>query len=84
MKTLDYEGLQLALSEIVWENVDLIGKNNTKYLSMKLDYNYYYSTIEKEKKDKEDLKIIKNINKEDIRKKILNDEENTSRYQQSE
>ena len=85
LKQIDnlYNEYKIKIIEFI-QIIDLFGKNNIKYLSMKLDYNYYYSTKEKEKKDKEDLKIIKNINKEDIRKKILNDEENTSRYQQSE
>ena len=85
LKQIDnlYNEYKIKIIEFI-QIIDLLGKNNIKYLSMKLDYNYYYSTKEKEKKDKEDLKIIKNINKEDIRKKILNDEENTSRYQQSE
>ena len=84
LKQIDnlYNEYKIKIIEFI-QIIDLLGKNNIKYLSMKLDYNYY-STKEKEKKDKEDLKIIKNINKEDIRKKILNDEENTSRYQQSE
>ena len=85
LKQIDnlYNEYKIKIIEFI-QIIDLFGKNNIKYLSMKLDYNYYYSTKEKEKKDKEDLKIIKNINKEDIRKKILNDEENTSRYQRSE
>ena len=53
--------------------LELLGKNNIKYLAMKLDYNYYYSLLEKEKNDEKDLKNIKNINKENIRQKILAD-----------
>ena len=53
--------------------LELLGNNNIKYLAMKLDYNYYYSLLEKEKNDEKDLKNIKNINKENIRQKILAD-----------
>ena len=53
--------------------IDLLGKNNIKYLAMKLDYNYYYSLLEKEKNDEKDLNNIKNIDKEKIRQKILAD-----------
>ena len=55
--------------------IELLGKGNIKYLAMKLDYNYYYSSLEKEKKDEKDFNNIKNINKENIRQKILADYE---------
>ena len=64
--------------------IDLIGRDNIKYLSMKLDYNYYYSSIEKEKNDEKDVKIIKNINKEKIRQQILQDDDYSSNYENSE
>ena len=85
LKQIDnlYKEYKLNIIEFI-QIIDLIGKNNIKYLSMKLDYNYYYSTIEKEKKDIEDLKVIKNIDKEKIRRKILNDDDNISRYERSE
>ena len=55
--------------------IELVGKSNLKYLSMKLDYNYYYSFIEKEKEDKQNLLAIKKVNDEKERKRILNDDE---------
>ena len=66
--------------------IDLLGKNNIKYLSMKLDFNYYYSTIEKEKEQQKNLNAIKNINNEIIRKKILKDDEDdyTNEYHPNE
>ena len=66
--------------------IDLLGKNNIKYLSMKLDFNNYYSTIEKEKEQQKNLNAIKNINNEIIRKKILKDDEDdyTNEYHPNE
>ena len=78
MNTL-YSQYKLKIIEFI-KIIDLIGKNNIKYLAMKLDYNYYYTNIEKEKKDENDLKIIKDINNEKIRQKILSDDD----YNQSE
>ena len=74
-----YSQYKLKIIEFI-KIIDLIGKNNIKYLSMKLDYNYYYTNIEKEKNDENDLKIIKDINNEKIRQKILSDDD----YNQSE
>ena len=76
-----YSEYKIKIFELI-QIIELIGKNNIKYLAMKLDYNYYYSNIEKEKKDKKDFKDIKNINNENIRQKILADYE--SQYEQSE
>ena len=57
--------------------IDIIGKNNLKYLSMKLDFNYFYSFMEKEKEDKQNLLAIKRINDEKERKRIIiNDDDN--------
>ena len=55
--------------------IELVGKNNLKYLSMKLDFNYFYSFIEKEKEDKRNLMAIKKINDEKLKKRIINEEE---------
>ena len=74
-----YSKYKIKIIEFI-KIIDLIGKNNIKYLAMKLDYNYYYTNIEKEKKDENDLKIIKDINNEKIRQKILSDDD----YNQSE
>ena len=45
---------------------------------MKLDYNYYYSYLEKEEEDKKNREAIKRINHEEERKKILLDPQNDS------
>ena len=55
--------------------VELIGKNNLKFLAMKLDFNYFYSFIEKEEEDRKNLLTIKKINEEKERRKILDDED---------
>ena len=83
LKQIDnlYTEYKIKIIELI-QIIELTGKNNIKYLAMKLDYNYYYSNIEKEKKDEKDFKDIKNINNENIRQKILADYE--SQYEQSE
>jgi len=60
--------------------IKLIGKNNLKYLSMKIDYNYYYSFIEKDEEDKKNILAIKKINDEKERKKILNYQDDKDNY----
>ena len=55
--------------------IKLIGKNNLKYLSMKIDYNYFYSFIEKDEEDKKNLLAIKKINDEKEKRRILNYED---------
>ena len=57
------------------EIIDLIniiknfgGNPNLKYLAMKLDFNYYYSFIEKEKEDQEHQLIIEKLEKEELDK----------------
>ena len=60
--------------------IDIIGKNNLKYLSMKLDYNYFYSFMEKEKEDKQNLLVIKRINDEKERKRILINDDDDNLY----
>ena len=54
--------------------IDIVGKNNLKYLSMKLDFNYYYSFMEKEEEDKQNLLALKKIEDDKERKRILYDE----------
>ena len=78
-----YDEYKMKIIEFI-EIIKVIGKNNIKYLAMKLDYNYYYSNLEKEQKDKKDLEVVKNINQENIRRKILEDENSFSKYNQSE
>ena len=78
-----YDEYKMKIIEFI-EIIKVIGKNNIKYLAMKLDYNYYYSNLEKEQKDEKDLEVVKNINQENIRRKILEDENSFSKYNQSE
>jgi hypothetical protein len=67
-----FENFKEQITDLI-NTIEYFGKGNLKYLAMKLDYNYYYSLLEKEKNDEKDLKNIKNINKENIRQKILAD-----------
>ena len=55
--------------------LNIVGRNNLKYLSMKIDFNYFYTLIEKEEEDKKNLLAIKNINDEKERRRIINEED---------
>ena len=52
--------------------IDYFGKGNLKYLAMKLDYNNYYSILEKENENKKELEMIEKMNREEEEKKKLN------------
>ena len=52
--------------------IDYFGKGNLKYLAMKLDYNNYYSVLEKENENKKELEMIEKMNREEEEKKKLN------------
>ena len=75
--TILYKDFQNQIIELI-NTIKLVGKNNLEYLSMKLDYNYYYSFLEKEEEDKKNREAIKRINHEEERKKILLDNQNDS------
>ena len=68
-----YKEFQNQMIDLI-NTIDILGKNNLKYLSMKLDYNYYYSNIEKEEEDKKNIQTLKKINEEKERRKILLDQ----------
>ena len=67
-----YNEFQTQMIDLI-DTIGILGKNNLKYLSMKLDYNYYYSNMEKEEEDKKNILAIKRINEEKERRKILFD-----------
>ena len=75
--TILYKDFQNQIIELI-NTIKLVGKNNLEYLSMKLDYNYYYSFLEKEEEDKKNREAIKRVNDEEERKKILQDPQNDS------
>ena len=52
--------------------IDYFGKGNLKYLAMKLDYNNYYSVLEKENENKKELEMIEKMKREEEEKKKLN------------
>ena len=70
-----YKEFHNQIIELI-NTIDIIGKNNLKYLSMKLDFNYFYSFMEKEKEDKQNLIAIKKVNDEKERKRIINTDDN--------
>ena len=78
-----YNEYKLKIVEFI-QTINLLGQNNIKYLAMKLDYNYYYSSLEKEKEDKKNINAIKYISNEKIRQQIFADYENSNIYEKSE
>jgi len=68
-----YKEFQNQLIDLI-DTIGILGKNNLKYLSMKLDYNYYYSNMEKEEEDKKNILALKKINEEKEKRKILLDQ----------
>ena len=65
-----YKDFQNQIIELI-NTIKLLGKNSLEYLSLKLDFNYYYSFLEKEEEDKKEREAIKRINDEEERQKIL-------------
>ena len=60
--------------------IDYSGKGNMKYLKMKLDYNGYYSVIEKEKERlREEVEIEKMVREEKERWRLRKEEEDRNR-----
>ena len=53
--------------------IKLLGKNNLKYFPDKLDFNSYYSSLEKDEEEKKNLEALNKINAEEQKKKILLD-----------
>jgi gamma-tubulin complex component 3 len=71
-KRIDESIKQIAFlyEEFINKIIELINtmKNfGLNYLSMRFDFNYYYSNIEKEKEEEEQQKLIEKINKEQNR-----------------
>ncbi len=68
-----YKDFQNQIIELI-NLITLVGKNNLGYLKMKIDFNYYYSNLEREEEEKKNREAIKRINAEEERKKILQNE----------
>ena len=60
-----------------------IGKN-LDYLAMKIDFNYYYSLIEKEKEEKEQQLVIENLIKEEQRLRYEKKKEKENLYRNND
>ena len=65
-----YKDFQNQIIELI-NTINLLGKDNLKYLNVKLDFNYYYSFLEKEEEEKKNLEAIRRINAEEERRKII-------------
>ena len=70
-----HKDFQNQIIELI-NTITLIGKNDLDYLKIKLDFNYFYTNLEKEEEEKKNLEAIKKINAEEERKKILEDSHN--------
>ena len=52
-----YKDFQDQIIELI-NTITLIGKNDLDYLKIKLDFNYYYSNLEKEEEEKKNIEAI--------------------------
>ena len=65
-----YKDYHMQIIELI-NSIELMGKNNLNFLQFKLDFNNYYTFLEKEKEEKKNKEMIQKINAEEERKKIL-------------
>jgi hypothetical protein len=70
-----YKDFHTQIIELL-NTIELIGKYNLNFLQIKLDFNNYYSFLEKEKEEKKNKEIVDKINKEEERKKLLSEQKN--------
>jgi len=78
--TFLFEEFQNKIIDLI-NNMKNIGLN---YLAMKLDFNYYYSNIEKEKEEKEQQMLIEKISMEQNRIRIEKQNQRKNLYQDIE
>ena len=69
-----YKDFHTQIIELL-NTIKLVGKDNLNYLQIKLDFNNYYSFLEKENEDKKNREAAEKINKEEERKKLLQEQE---------
>ena len=74
-----YKDFHTQIIELL-NTIELAGKDNLNFLQIKLDFNNYYSFLEKEKEEKKNREIAEKINKEEERKKILQEQEQRNNY----
>ena len=70
-----YKDYHTQIIELI-NSIELMGKNNLNFLQFKLDFNNYYTILEKEKEEKKNKEMIQKINAEEERKKILQEYNN--------
>ena len=70
-----YKDYHTQIIELI-NSIELMGKNNLNFLQFKLDFNNYYTFLEKEKEEKKNKEMIQKINAEEERKKILQEYNN--------
>ena len=78
--TFLYDEFQNKIIELI-NNMKSFGLN---YLAMKFDFNYYYSNIEKDKEEIEQIKLIENINREQNRIRIEKQKQRQNLYKDIE
>ena len=65
-----YKDFHTQIIELL-NTIKLVGKDNLNYLQIKLDFNNYYSFLEKENEDKKNREAAEKINKEEERKSLI-------------
>ena len=74
-----YKDFHTQIIELL-NTIELVGKDNLNFLQIKLDFNNYYSFLEKEKEEKKNKEIAEKINKEEERKKIMQEQEQKQKH----
>ena len=69
-----YKDFHTQIIELL-NTIELVGKDNLNFLQIKLDFNNYYSFLEKEKEEKKNKEMAEKINREEERKKLLQEQE---------
>ena len=80
-----FEEFKNNIIELI-KNIEYFGKDNLKYLAMKLDFNNYYSMLEKEIENKKQNEMIEKMNLEHqrINNEINNNDEDNNEEEEDE
>jgi hypothetical protein len=73
-----FNEFQTEVNELI-NSIEYSGKGNMKFLRMKLDYNEYYSVLEKERDLKQEKEMMNKALREENERRRLQEEENNRR-----
>ena len=73
--TVLYKDFQNQTIELI-NTIRTVGKSHLDYLPMKLDYNLYYTFLEKDEEDRKNQEVLKRLKAEEDKQKIINESNN--------